>query len=911
MKTAQKMHAKKVPQVMPLLDEVVKDAVVILNRQPTLHRNGVQFFRPVITESKAIGLHSCYCPPFNADFDGDTMAVYLPVGKIANEESKYLVKNRDVLSPASGNPLVVPTQDVILGLYLLTQDGIGENPDGNNVIGFHEASYMCHIDGCDYRTKVCFRHGGKTIQTTLGRVLFNELLPKELLFVNEKITKKRLNDIVVQSFDMSGLAETIEMIDRIKNIGFAAATRVGISVGIGDTVLHGRKKIVDAAHKAVAQIGKQYDAGHLLADERYNRVIDVWSKATTDVEELIKTHTENPLVIMSQSGARGKLSQVRQVMGMKGLVSEPTAGVVIETPITKSFYDGLSVLEYFMSTHGARKGLVDKGMKTAEAGYLTRRLVDAMNGVMIVEKDCGSIVGVEVGLDDALGSVLCDDVVVNDSVVMVAGVVIGVGETKKLKDYTVTRVKVRSVLTCESVGGVCSKCYGWDLSRRALVDVGMHAGVIAAQSIGEPATQMVLQSFHTGGVLAMVSQESTVFAKGNGVVSFNGIQAVSREDDENCSIVTTDGLLKINGDTYHVPVGAQLYLSEGDSVSKGDVLFSFSPYSFEINTPYTGVVQYKDIMEGVTLAEKNDPSGKIHHQISHCAGHYKPCLEIVDGGNILDTIYLPDDVYLVVKDGEEILPGDTLARLPKDTVKTKDITSGLIRIDSLFEMTNIKKPAVISEIDGTVVLENETDSRYIKVKAVNGIEKVYEIGYDQFCIVHTGSFVVAGDKLTEGEVSPHDILHVKGKIYAMQYLANELAESYRFHGINVNRKHFELVVRKMFSKVMIVDRGASLFVDGAVMDREEVDAENAHLLRASKNPISYQLMICGISQIALRQSFLSQISFQNTVYGLANVALMSAKDPLVALKENVLVGNLIPGGISERWAVEEEKGLEA
>lgn len=904
-KDAEDIYEKKPVEVEKFLDEIVPNQYVLLNRQPTLHRDGIQVFKPVIGEGRAIGLHPSFCPPFNADFDGDTMAVYLPLTIEAKKECEILLHQKDVLSMANGKALIAPTQEIIFGVFFATMDA-EDFPVPDWVCSDQELDYYLTLEDWKYTDKIVF----DGLETTIGRILFKRIVPKEAWHgINEPIDKKILYRMIEEVFEVNGVDAALQFIDAVKNFGYEVATKSGLSFSIDDFDLEGRDEIITEAEKECEKLQTRYDDGKIMEYERYNYSIDAWSKAADKLKTLIlKQNT--PLVWTMRSGARGKIDQVIQVSGMKGLVSEPVSGKVIEIPVKNSFRQGLTPLEYFMSVHGARKGLIDKGMKTAESGYLTRRLVDVAHNIFVVEEDCGTTRGVKRSIDDRsiIGQVISEDVVHNNGeIVAEVGTIVTAELIQKLRAIGHVMPIIRSPLTCETKNGICQKCYGWDLSIKKMITVGTPVGIIAAQSIGEPGTQMVLRSFHTGGAASLVLTESNIVAAIDGHVKLEKLTLVQRSDGK--TVTLTDGKITLGDMSYDVPRSSIVGVNEDSLVKVGDLLSSYYPYNYELVANRGGVAKFIDLEIGRTVEETSDNFGRKNRQVAFRPGH-APSIQILFEGSVIDTIYIPDGAYLVINNGDVVKAGDTVARLPKSSVKAIDITSGLKDINRLFEARSPQSPnvpAVLSDINGIISIEHNKGCRFVYVNGGNNNLKEYKVGYDRLCLVNDGDWVTVGTKISEGDIDPQDILRVWGFIGAQEYMVEKIAEVYDFHGIFISKKHIEIIVRQMFSKVRITDSGSSDFITDEVTDRAIVLEANEELIKDNNSPIQYELILFGISKVAMASSsFLSAISFQNTIRLMTDAALYGRRDRLYGMKENVLVGRQIPVSILDISGVKNE-----
>ncbi len=977
-RSAKLMVENRDPIVYQVLEYVVKDHPVLLNRAPTLHRLGIQAFQPVLVDGKAIKIHPLVCAAFNADFDGDQMAVHVPLSIPAQMEARILMlSSHNILHPANGKPIAIPSQDMVLGCYYLTRQRKGAKGEGKSFSGFDEVLLAYENREVDINAIINVRHKGKWIKnTTVGRVMFNSILPEELDYVDGMINKKSLEKIVNQSYLVSGNYRTIEFLDDLKDIGFEIATRSGSSISISDILVPEQKqKIIEKAFQEVDTIQDKYNR-HILTDgERYNKVIDVWTHATNMVAATMMKALENddqgfnPVFMMADSGARGSQDQIKQLAGMRGLMAKPKKsmtggkGEIIESPITSNFKEGLSVLEYFISTHGARKGLADTALKTADAGYLTRRLVDVAQDVVVYEEDCGTINGIVISdlkegeeiieplADRVLGRTILDDFIVDGKVKIKANEVISEKEAEIISNSNVESIRIRSVLTCESLKGVCAKCYGWNLSTHRLVNLGTAVGIQAAQSIGEPGTQLTLRTFHIGGTATRIIEQSEMRAKRGGKVQFSEGLEVAETIDEAGTKVTRcmvrNGKITILDSNnigrafYNVPYGANMLVSDGEKVKARTILFQWDPYTDIILARETGIVRLKDFIEGDTYSVEAVEGGKKQMVIREAKDRrLSPHIEIVNKeGKILagETI-LPVKASLVINDGQKVQRGQTLVKIPRDIAKTRDITGGLPRVAELFEARTPANPAVVSEIDGRVKFgETKRGIRTILVESTNDEVRKYSIPYGKHVIVHEGDYITAGTQLCEGAITPSGVLSILGPGKVREYLVNEIQEVYRLQGVKINDKHIEVIVRQMMQKVSIVDPGDSDFLpedrvnraeffksnnelksmvvitdpgnsdleEKALIKKTELRDINEALKEAGKKPAksrktkptTFEPLLMGITQASLNtDSFISAASFQETTRVLTDAASAGKTDYLRGLKENVAVGRLIPAG---------------
>ncbi|MCD6169819.1 MAG: DNA-directed RNA polymerase subunit beta' [Candidatus Latescibacteria bacterium] len=936
-KSAKRLIERRRSEVWGALEEVIQDCCVLLNRAPTLHRLGIQAFEPVLVEEKAIKIHPLVCAAFNADFDGDQMAVHIPLSVEAQIEARVLMlSSKNVLLPASGKPIIIDKpQDIALGCYYLTKMKPNGEGEGKIFSNPQEALLAYEHGKIGLNAKIKVRIDGALIETTVGRIIFNQILPRGCGFVNKLMDKNQLQEITASIYRELGATQTVEFVDKLKDLGFHYATKAGVTFGIDDLIIPPEKQtIVKEAMKEVAEIQEQYSHGLITDSERYNKIIDIWTHATNDVSQTLLEGLSkdkdgfNPVFMMADSGARGSQEQIRQLAGMRGLMSRPqrkvTGGVgeIIESPIISNFREGLSVLEYFISTHGTRKGLADTALKTAEAGYLTRKLVDVAQDVTVTEEDCGTIRGIRIEalkdgeevveplFDRILGRVLSEDVAdpFTGEIIASAGEEITEEVASRITDAGIESVGIRSVLTCESRKGVCVKCYGRNLATGKLVNVGEAVGIIAAQSIGEPGTQLTLRTFHVGGTASRIAEQSEIRAKRAGKVQYKDINYVSKNGSEppfivvgrNGYIELLDEQERVRG-KQHVPYGAQLLVKEGEKVEKAAVLFRWDPYNNVILTDRAGRAKFVDIKDGVTMREELDEITGLRQRVvvEQRDRSLSPCIEIVDSkGNRLRNYSIPVGARLLVHDKQMLSPGDTLVKIPRTMVKTKDITGGLPRVTELFEGRVPKSPAIVTEIDGEVKIGGLVrGSREIIVTGETGEQRTYLIPYGKHLVVHDGDHVTAGEKLSEGPVNPHDILAILGPLKVAEYLVNEIQEVYRMQGVRINDKHIEIIVRQMLQKVKIVDPGDTNFLEGERVNRWVVAEENERITAEGGKPATYDVVLLGITRAALMtDSFISAASFQETTRVLADAAVQGKTDTLAGLKENVIVGRLIPAG---------------
>jgi DNA-directed RNA polymerase subunit beta' len=951
-KAAKEKVEQQHPEVWDYLDEVISEHPVLLNRAPTLHRLGIQAFEPVLVEGKAIKIHPLVCTAFNADFDGDQMAVHVPLTPEAQIEALVLMLSaNNILSPANGQPIAVPSQDVVLGCYYLTKEKLNAKGAGRAFSSYEDVLFALAAGEVEILAPIRLQYTGelidlttmdddqdvvraevqhiknKVINTTVGRVILADHL-EGMPFVNGVLKKRGLQQLVQYVYLRYGLEKTVHTLDAVKDLGFLHATKAGISISITDLVIPDVKDtIVNQGHKDVLAVEKQYLDGAITNGERYNKVIAIWTEATENVADAMfkgmqgqdKAGNFNPIYIMADSGARGSKQQLRQLAGMRGLMARPS-GEIIENPITNNFREGLTVLQYFISTHGARKGLADTALKTADSGYLTRRLVDVSQDVIISEYDCGTTEGIEIRSIIESGEViepLRDRIIGRVSVHDVrdpfgGSVIVGANEEVTEDKAThvdasgVDHIRIRSVLTCASARGVCALCYGRDLATGKIVEIGMAVGVIAAQSIGEPGTQLTMRTFHVGGAASLRSEQSTVEAKHAGIVAFQGLTTVKNKKGE--SIVMNRGGWMIVADSkgrererHQIVYGAKLKVKEGQEVEVAQQLVEWDPFSFSILTEEAGTVTFKDILDKQTVSEHVDENTGLSALVIMDSPDEKkqPRIEIKnDEGKSKRRYLLPSGSHLMVQDGQTVDAGDVLVKIPRETAKQKDITGGLPRVVELFEARRPKEPAVITEVNGLVKFGDVTKShRKVLVVTPDGEEHEYQLPRGAHVNVREGEAVVAGDPLMDGPIDPHDILKVKGADELQRYLVDEIQEVYRLQGVAINDKHIEVIGRQMMRWVKIEEVGDSDFLVDEVVDFYRFMRENAKLERESKAPAGAKRILLGITKASLStDSFISAASFQETTRVLTEAAISGRVDHLRGLKENVIMGRLIPAG---------------
>ncbi len=959
-KSAKKLVEKESPEVWEVLDEVIKDHPILLNRAPTLHRLGIQAFEPILIEGKAIQLHPLVCTAFNADFDGDQMAVHVPLSMEAKIEAKVLMlSTNNILSPASGKPITVPSQDIVLGCYYMTKirGGVkGENKvlsNGNEVRIAYDAGEL------DLQAKIKVRINSELVSTTTGRVLMHEVVPSEIPFskVNRLMNKKTLTELVSESYLKAGREKTVEFLDRLKEMGFMYSTKAGISISLDDMRIPATKeKIIEEGRKEVMKVEKQYRNGLITNGERYNKIIDIWAHVNEQVSDemfkdlesedkrIMEGNAEkgtdfNSIYIMADSGARGSSQQIRQLAGMRGLMAKPS-GEIIETPITANFREGLTVLQYFISTHGARKGLADTALKTANSGYLTRRLVDVAQDIIIREEDCGTIRGIEVESliesgeiiqplsERLLGRIALEDIVdpFTEDVMVKSNEEINEIAVEKIENSGIEKVKIRSVLTCESIEGVCAKCYGRNLATGDHATMGEAVGIIAAQSIGEPGTQLTMRTFHIGGTASRVVEQTTLQTKKGGTVKYSDLRTVvSKHGDivvmnRNGSVIIQDehGREK---ERYKVVYGAKLKVKDGQTVPEGYTLVEWDPYTMSILTDVSGKIAFGDIIEGVTVQEKTDEvTGLVQKVIlEHREEKLQPRISIKDLKETKKTIgryLLPAGAHIAVSEGETISAGDVIAKIPRETTKTKDITGGLPRVAELFEARKPHEKAIIGEINGTVKLGGFVQGkRLVTIVGDDGEKREYLIPRGKHVSVHEGDRIKAGEQLMDGVVDPHDILNVLGVDELQKYLVNEVQEVYRLQGVQINDKHIEVIVKQMMKHLIIEDSGDTDFLIGEQVPKNVFARKNEEAVAEGGKRAKGRPTLLGITKSSLStESFISAASFQETTRVLTEASISGKVDYLKGLKESVIMGRLIPAGTGIKMyqdiALEMEKALE-
>jgi DNA-directed RNA polymerase subunit beta' len=943
-RSAKKMIERQTPEVWDILEEVTKGHPVLLNRAPTLHRLSIQAFEPMLIEGEAIRIHPLVCTAYNADFDGDQMAVHVPLSVEAQMEARLLMlAPNNIFSPSSGKPITTPSQDIVLGCYYLTQTPRKTAQVGERLrlfselqeieFGLAEGAIKIHekirFKNPNFGKKTIYGNSEiKVIETTAGRVIFNGIWPEGLGFYNKVAGKKQLSDIIWRTYQVSGQQRTVETLDRLKELGFSWATRAGVSIGITDMIIPDEKKTeLDKAYKQIALVEKQYRSGIITDGERYNKIIDIWTHAGEEISNVMfrtLEHNEgrremNPVFLMQDSGARGNRQQVKQLAGMRGLMAKPS-GEIIERPITSNFREGLSVLEYFISTHGARKGLADTALKTADSGYLTRKLVDAAQDVIIVEPDCGTANGIIVrpiyeGDDEVVdlatrivGRVSCETIAnpVSKETIIKANQLIEESQANALMKIGVEQLKIRSVLTCESKRGVCAQCYGRNLATGRMVKLGEAVGIIAAQSIGEPGTQLTMRTFHIGGTATQLFKQPIIKAKNDGNVHFNDLRVVQSVDG-NFIVLNKNGSVSVHAkdgrefERYNVVIGSVISVGDGEPVKKGDTFVQWDPYNVPILTERTGKVEFRDMIPGVTVKrEIDEATGVMGTVVIEHKEDLHPQIVIVDDKHEVVASYsIPAGAHVVVQEHKRVQAGTLLAKTPRKIAKTKDITGGLPRVAELFEARRPKEAAEIAKIDGLVEFGGTVRGkrRLILRDPITGQEEEHLIPLNKHIIVFKGDFVKKGSQLTEGPIVPHEILEVCGPQDLQEHLVNEVQEVYRLQGVEINDKHIEIIVRQMLRKVKVTEPGDTALLWGDQVDRLEFDKENRRVIEQGGKPAEAVPVLLGITKASLEtDSFISAASFQDTTRVLTEAATLGKIDFLRGFKENVIMGHLIPAG---------------
>jgi len=991
-KAAKKKVEEEGPEVWDILEDVIREHPVLLNRAPTLHRLGIQAFEPVLIEGKAIQLHPLVCAAFNADFDGDQMAVHVPLSLEAQMEARTLMlASNNVLSPANGEPIIVPSQDIVLGLYYMTRDKVAARGEGMRFSDVKEVQRVFDQGLIDLHAKVTVRikeyeldiEGNKTektnrYETTVGRALLSEILPAGLAFsyIDKALKKKEISRLINASFRKVGIRETVIFADRLMYTGYSYATKAGISISINDMLVPPEKEqLITAAESEVKEIEDQYVSGLVTQGERYNKVVDIWGRAGDKVADammkqlreetvidvdgeqakdaagkVLKQESFNAIYMMADSGARGSAAQVRQLAGMRGLMAKPD-GSIIETPIKANFREGLNVLQYFISTHGARKGLADTALKTANSGYLTRRLVDVTQDLVVTELDCGTSEGlvtkalvkggevVEPLHDRILGRTAALDVIHPETqeIVYAAGTLLGEDEVEKIDALGIDEVKVRTALTCDTRYGICAKCYGRDLGRGKLISMGEAVGVIAAQSIGEPGTQLTMRTFHIGGAVSRAASISQIESKSNGTLSFTSTMRYVTNARNEQVVISRNGEVIIADDNtgrererHKVPYGATLTVTDGKVVKAGQTLATWDPHTRPIITEYAGQVKFENVEEGTTVAKQIDEvtglSSLVVIDPKQRAGQSKglrPQIKLIDatgnevkiaGSDLSVNVTFQLGCIITVKDGQEVGVGEVIARIPQESSKTRDITGGLPRVAELFEARSPKDAGMLAEVTGTVSFGKDTKGKQrLVITDLDGVSNEFLIAKDKHVTAHDGQVVTKGETIVDGPADPQDILRLQGREALARYVIDEVQDVYRLQGVKINDKHIEVIVRQMLRRVRITDAGDTSFIQGEQVERAEVLAENESVIAQDKRPATFEYVLLGITKASLStDSFISAASFQETTRVLTEAAILGKRDDLRGLKENVIVGRLIPAGTGLAYhETRKQKSLES
>jgi DNA-directed RNA polymerase subunit beta' len=939
-KSAKKMVEKEKEEVWDILDEVVKEHPILLNRAPTLHRLGIQAFEPVLIEGKAIQLHPLVCQTFNADFDGDQMAVHVPLSVEAQLEARVLMMStNNILSPAYGKPIIDPTQDIVLGVYYMTQQRLSCKGEGKRFANPTEAIYAFHMDEIDLHAKIVVRIDKARFDTSVGRLILREIIPKQIPFeeYNRVMDKKALAELMDLTYRMAGNKNTVMLADRLRTLGFEYATKAGVSICMQDMKIPKKKaELLDNAYKEVQEIQNQYTEGLITDGERYNKVIDIWAQVTEQVAEEMMEELSvdvvtdasgkrmglaslNSIYMMADSGARGSAAQIKQLAGMRGLMARPS-GEIIETPITANFREGLDALQYFISTHGARKGLADTALKTAHSGYLTRRLVDVAQDIVVADIDCKTSDGIEMQAlveggeiiepigDRILGRCALDDIKdpYTDEVLVKGNEGIDEEKVRIIEEAGIEKVTIRSGLTCRALTGVCCLCYGRDLSRGHLVNIGEAVGIIAAQSIGEPGTQLTMRTFHVGGTATRRAEQSSLEVRHDGIIKLIRANLVKDRHDT-FTVMNRNGELAVLDDSgrererYPLVYGAKLSIQDGTRVTKAQTVATWDPYTVPVLTELGGTISFVDITEGMSLSEQVDEVTGLSRRviIDSRDTDLRPRIVILDDKKAPKATYqLPIGANIVVFDNDKIFPGDAIAKIPRETTKTKDITGGLPRVAELFEARKPKECAAISEIDGQVSFGKDSKGkRKVVITPEHGEPKEYLIPKGKHISVRDMDHVRAGEALMDGAANPHDILKILGEKALAKYLVDEVQEVYRLQGVRINDKHIELIVRQMLKRVRITEPGDSDFLLGEHIERFKFEDENERVKKLGKRPAVAEPLLLGITKASLStESFISAASFQETTKVLTEAAVQGKIDRLRGLKENVIMGRLIPAG---------------
>ncbi|MDR1835856.1 MAG: DNA-directed RNA polymerase subunit beta' [Fusobacteriaceae bacterium] len=914
-KTAKKLVEEADDKVWDVIEDVIQDHPVLLNRAPTLHRLSIQAFEPVLIEGKAIRLHPLVCSAFNADFDGDQMAVHLMLSPEAIMEAKLLMlAPNNIISPSNGEPIAVHSQDMVMGCFYMTKEKEGAKGEGKLFSNIQQALTAYQQGVIETHALIEVRIKGERVKTTAGRLMFNEMLPESDRDYNATFNKKALKNLIAKFYDEHGFTMTADLINNIKDFGYHYAAIAGVSVGIEDLVIpESKKEILERADREINKIDNDYKSGKIINEERYRKTIEVWGEATQKVSDAMMKGLDqfNPVFMMATSGARGNERQMSQLAAMRGSMAD-TQGRIIEVPIRANFREGLTVMDFFMSSHGARKGLTDTALRTADSGYLTRRLVDISHEVIVNSEDCGTLDGIEVSeltsegrtienLSDRIrGRVLAEDLEFNGEVIATRNTMVEKELIEKIKELGITKVKIRSPLTCGLEKGVCKKCYGMDLSNHKEILLGEAVGVIAAQSIGEPGTQLTMRTFHTGGVATAERLANSTKAENSGTAVFRDIRILD-ETAKDKVVISRNGKIIIEDNDYEIPTGAILKVTEGSAVKAGDVLCTFDPYNIPIIADHEGTVEYRDF---AVKDFKDDKYGVTEHMVVRKleTGEVNPRVEIYDDQrNPVGSYDIPYGAYLMIHEGDQVKRGQILAKTIREGGANKDITGGLPRVQELFEARNPKGKAMLAEIDGRVEItgKKKKTMRVISLKSEDNTKEIkeYLVPTGERLMVTDGTRVKAGDKITDGAISPFDILNIKGLVAAEQFILESVQQVYRDQGVSVNDKHIEIIVKQMFKKVRVVKSGGSLFLEDEVVEKRIVDLENEKLKEAGKELIEYEPIIQGITKAAVNTgSFISAASFQETTKVLSNAAIEGKIDYLEGLKENVIIGKRIPAG---------------
>ena len=944
-KSAKKMVEREKDEVWDVLAEVIREHPVLLNRAPTLHRLGIQAFEPVLIEGKAIQLHPLVCTAFNADFDGDQMAVHVPLSVEAQVEARVLMMStNNILSPASGKPIVIPTQDIVLGIYYLTRERIGARGEGKLFASPEEVIYAFNAEAIDLHAKIKTRLNGKIYDTTVGRVILFDIMPSVVPFedYNKVLDKKALADLIDSCYRFAGNKATCILADRLRSLGFFYSTKAGISINLEDMVIPlAKQPILDKSYEHVKKIEEQYADGLITEGERYNKIVDIWANASDEVasemfkgiafeKTMDKSGKEvdipsfNPVYMMADSGARGSAAQIRQLAGMRGLMAKPS-GEIIETPITTNFREGLTVLQYFISTHGARKGLADTALKTANAGYLTRRLVDVAQDAIITETDCGTVEGIDIEPlveggevikklgERVLGRTVLEDVVdpFSGSLIVGSGTIIDEEAEERIESAGVERMTIRSVLTCKAKRGVCAACYGRDLALGHRVNIGEAVGTIAAQSIGEPGTQLTMRTFHVGGTAVRRAEQSKFESKTKGKIKYIKLKVVENKEG-NFTAMNRIGEIAIldnagrERERQPIVYGARIFFKDGIDVAAGTLVAEWDPYTIPIVSEVSGYIKYIDLVEGVNVTEQVDEVSGLSRKVVVESREVSPKISLVNesGDPIVNSInqsiiyIVPVGANIMVNDGDKVFSGDVLVKIPRETTKTKDITGGLPRVAELFEARKPKESSIVTEIDGLVTITPEVKGkRKVIVTPEVGEPREYIIPKGKHVTIQDRDYVRAGEPLMDGSVNPHDILRIQGEKKVAKYLVDEVQEVYRLQGVKINDKHIETIVRQMLNRVRITTPGDTNFLLNEQVEKYIFMEENERVTQSGGTPANAESLLLGITKASLTSdSFISAASFQETTKVLTEAAIAGRVDYLKGLKENVALGRLIPAG---------------